>query len=367
MRSTYAAASIIVFMTAWNNYLWPLIVLQSNEKKTVTAGRLVARFRLLSRLWRVMVGTVLATLPTLFIFFLLQRQFVAGMLGSLNRGIGNVVLMIAFNRSAGSSTKGFRLARRNCAGHGRRPSRLPHNGRSSSPFPISTRQFYQRAFTYQKGCCAPIRSLQATRSRSSSTAPWRMRSSISTARKSARTRMAIRRFEARLTGKLRAGDNLLTVKIDGSENPGIPPFGGRIDYLTYAGIYRDVWLKVTAPVSIGSLKIETPDVLATKKSRPSAAISPIRSSCHLRHGHGDPSRRQGQSRRDRLAAPTATSVDARDRRSRAASRFGTSTVPALYEIRRAHARSRRSIASPAFRLSHRGIYRGRFSPQRQAR
>ncbi|MEK1872969.1 MAG: sugar-binding domain-containing protein, partial [Rhizobium altiplani] len=42
-------------------------------------------------------------------------------------------------------------------------------------------------------------------------------------------------FEARLTGSLVVGDNLITVKIDGSENPEIPPFGGRIDYLTYAG------------------------------------------------------------------------------------------------------------------------------------
>ena len=73
-------------------------------------------------------------------------------------------------------------------------------------------------------------------------------------------------FAARLTGRLKAGDNLLAIKIDGSENPEIPPFGGRIDYLTYAGIYRDVWLKVVPPVSIGRVKIETPDVLAARKS-----------------------------------------------------------------------------------------------------
>ena len=72
-------------------------------------------------------------------------------------------------------------------------------------------------------------------------------------------------FEARLTPHFKAGDNLLTVKIDGSENPEIPPFGGVIDYLTYAGIYRDVWLKITAPVSIANVKIETPDVLASTK------------------------------------------------------------------------------------------------------
>ncbi|KQU88522.1 beta-D-galactosidase [Ensifer sp. Root31] len=73
-------------------------------------------------------------------------------------------------------------------------------------------------------------------------------------------------FEARLTPHLTRGENLITVKIDGSENPEIPPFGGQIDYLCYAGIYRDVWLKVASLVSIANVKIETPDALAEKKS-----------------------------------------------------------------------------------------------------
>ncbi|TPW28216.1 glycoside hydrolase family 2 protein [Martelella alba] len=72
-------------------------------------------------------------------------------------------------------------------------------------------------------------------------------------------------FEARLTEHLTEGENLLTVKVDGSENKAIPPFGARIDYLTYAGIYRDVWLEVRAPVSIANCKVETPDVLAPSK------------------------------------------------------------------------------------------------------
>lgn len=73
-------------------------------------------------------------------------------------------------------------------------------------------------------------------------------------------------FEARLTPHLKRGRNLLTVKIDGSENPEIPPFGGQIDYLCYAGLYRDVWLKVASPVSIANVKIETPDALAEEKT-----------------------------------------------------------------------------------------------------
>ncbi|OJG00057.1 glycoside hydrolase family 2 protein [Pararhizobium antarcticum] len=73
-------------------------------------------------------------------------------------------------------------------------------------------------------------------------------------------------FEARLTPHLKRGENIITVKIDGSENPEIPPFGGQIDYLCFAGIYRDVWLKVASPVSISNVKIETPDALAERKS-----------------------------------------------------------------------------------------------------
>ena len=72
-------------------------------------------------------------------------------------------------------------------------------------------------------------------------------------------------FSARLTGLLQEGDNLITVKIDGSENPEIPPFGGQIDYLTYAGIYRDVWLKLADAVSIARLKVETSQELSDAK------------------------------------------------------------------------------------------------------
>ena len=72
-------------------------------------------------------------------------------------------------------------------------------------------------------------------------------------------------FEARLTGLLHAGENLVTVRVDGSENPEIPPFGGQIDYLTYAGIYREVWLKVTDAVSIRDIKVETADELSDAK------------------------------------------------------------------------------------------------------
>ena len=83
MRSTYAAAFIIVFMAAWNNYLWPLIVLQSNETKTLTLVISSIAQGYYPDYAIVMVATIIATLPTLLVFFLMQRQFVQGMLGSV--------------------------------------------------------------------------------------------------------------------------------------------------------------------------------------------------------------------------------------------------------------------------------------------
>lgn len=83
MRSTYAAAIIIVFMANWNNYLWPLIVLQTNEQKTITLVIQSLSSAYYPEWGVIMVGTILATLPTLLIFFVLQRRFVEGMLGAV--------------------------------------------------------------------------------------------------------------------------------------------------------------------------------------------------------------------------------------------------------------------------------------------
>lgn len=83
MKTTYAAAAIITFMGNWNAYLWPLIALQSPEKKTVPL--------IISNLGSsyspdyglIMIAIVVATIPTAFVFFVMQKHFVAGMTGSI--------------------------------------------------------------------------------------------------------------------------------------------------------------------------------------------------------------------------------------------------------------------------------------------
>lgn len=83
MKSTYAAAGIFAFMASWNNYMWPLIALQSESKYTLplTVSNLANGFT--PDYGMVMVGIVFSTLPTVLVFFLLQKAFVEGMVGSV--------------------------------------------------------------------------------------------------------------------------------------------------------------------------------------------------------------------------------------------------------------------------------------------
>lgn len=56
-------------------------------------------------------------------------------------------------------------------------------------------------------------------------------------------------FTMDISALLRYGKkNVLAVKVDSRESLNIPPFGYVIDYMTYGGIYRDVYLEVKEPV-----------------------------------------------------------------------------------------------------------------------
>lgn len=79
----------------------------------------------------------------------------------------------------------------------------------------------------------------------------------------------------------REGENLLTVQLDTREDPTIPPFGFVIDYLTYGGLYREVWLEATAESRLTDLFVYTPTlqeavVQWTAELTPAAAAVRIR-------------------------------------------------------------------------------------------
>ena len=65
-------------------------------------------------------------------------------------------------------------------------------------------------------------------------------------------------FTVDLTDNVLYGqDNLLCVRLDSRENLNVPPFGYVIDYMTYGGIYRDVWLEVKEKVSLSDIFVHT--------------------------------------------------------------------------------------------------------------
>ncbi|MNO30459.1 Lactose transport system permease protein LacG [compost metagenome] len=83
MKTTYAAAGIITFMSSWNNYLWPLIVLQSPQQRTIPLLISILGSGYSPDYGLIMLAIVIATLPTALVFFLMQKHFVAGMVGSV--------------------------------------------------------------------------------------------------------------------------------------------------------------------------------------------------------------------------------------------------------------------------------------------
>ena len=83
MRSTYAAAMTITFMNAWNNYLWPKVMM--TEDGTITMPMLVANLTegYVTDYGVLMLAVLICSLPTVIIFFLLQKSFAEGITGAV--------------------------------------------------------------------------------------------------------------------------------------------------------------------------------------------------------------------------------------------------------------------------------------------
>ncbi len=83
MRSTYAAAMTITFMNAWNNYLWPKVIMTDND--SLTMPMLVANLieGYVTDYGMLMLGVLICTVPTVIIFFFLQKSFAEGITGAV--------------------------------------------------------------------------------------------------------------------------------------------------------------------------------------------------------------------------------------------------------------------------------------------
>ncbi|BCN30094.1 glycoside hydrolase family 2 protein [Anaeromicropila herbilytica] len=73
-------------------------------------------------------------------------------------------------------------------------------------------------------------------------------------------------FTVDLSDHIRFGEvNVLVVQVDSRESLNIPPFGNVIDYMTYGGIYRQVYLEVKENVYIEDVFVKTKDNLQERK------------------------------------------------------------------------------------------------------
>lgn len=83
MRSTYAAAMTITFMNAWNNYLWPKVIM--TDDKSMTMPMVVANLTqgYVTDYGMLMLAVLICTLPTAVVFFCLQKSFAEGITGAV--------------------------------------------------------------------------------------------------------------------------------------------------------------------------------------------------------------------------------------------------------------------------------------------
>jgi sn-glycerol 3-phosphate transport system permease protein len=85
-RPVIAAFGIYAFLAAWNQYLWPLIVTQTNSVRTVQIGLRQLSVTQFNRLDVVFAGSILAALPIFVLLFAFQKQLVRGLTAGAVKG-----------------------------------------------------------------------------------------------------------------------------------------------------------------------------------------------------------------------------------------------------------------------------------------
>jgi lactose/L-arabinose transport system permease protein len=83
MKATYAAAGVITFMNAWNSYLWPKVVMTDNKAQTMPMliANLASGYTIDYGV--LMLGVLFCSIPTMIVFFVLQKQFTEGITGAV--------------------------------------------------------------------------------------------------------------------------------------------------------------------------------------------------------------------------------------------------------------------------------------------
>lgn len=74
-----AALTIFIFLGAWNDFLWPLVITNSLKMRTLPVGLTAFQGQFKVEWHLLMAGAVIAMLPILIIYVLAQRKFIEGL------------------------------------------------------------------------------------------------------------------------------------------------------------------------------------------------------------------------------------------------------------------------------------------------
>ena len=83
IRPGLATLAIITFVTSWNNFLWPLLMLSDANLFTLPVGLAFLKGFFSGNLRTVAAGIVIATLPVIVVFMVFQKQFIQGLAGAV--------------------------------------------------------------------------------------------------------------------------------------------------------------------------------------------------------------------------------------------------------------------------------------------
>jgi len=81
-RASLATLAVFSAMGAWNDFLWPLIVLKDPDMMTLPVGLALLQGRYTNDWNMIMAGAVISVVPIVVAFFAAQRSFVNGMVSS---------------------------------------------------------------------------------------------------------------------------------------------------------------------------------------------------------------------------------------------------------------------------------------------
>ncbi|MEO1551133.1 MAG: carbohydrate ABC transporter permease [Pseudomonadota bacterium] len=79
MRPAIAALSVLIFTFIWNDYFWATVLTQSADTQPVTAGLYSLNGQWVAAWHLVSAGSIVAAMPPVLMFFLMQKHFIAGL------------------------------------------------------------------------------------------------------------------------------------------------------------------------------------------------------------------------------------------------------------------------------------------------